>query len=100
MGVLGGDVSAGGPADQAGIRAGDVIMEFDGQPVESMQGLKLMVAESRPDSVVDLTVLRNGDERVIATTIGRLPDEGYAVVRPDREFEYGAIEHDALDGIT
>ncbi len=99
-GVLVGDVSAGGPADQAGIRAGDVIMEFDGQPVESMQGLKLMVAESRPDSVVDLTVLRNGDERVIATTIGRLPDEGYAVVRPNREFEYGAIEHDALDGIT
>ena len=100
QGVLVGDVSSGGPADKAGIRAGDVILKFDGRAVESMQGLKLMVAESRPDSIVDLTILRDGAEKLISTTIGRLPEEGYAAVRPNREFEYGAIEHDALDGVT
>ena len=100
QGVLVGDVTANGPADDAGIEAGDVILEFDGEPVKAMQELKLMVAESRPEAVVPIRILRDGDEETLRVTIGRLPDEGYAAVIPSGESVRGVIQHDALDGVT
>jgi serine protease Do len=99
-GVLVGDVTGDGPADKAGIKAGDVILEFDGQPVNRMQELKLMVAESRPGSMVAVRILREGGEETIRVKVGRLPEEGYAAVLPRGEPERGNIQHDALDGVT
>ena len=100
QGVLVGDVAPGGPADKAGIEAGDMILEFDGRKVDGMHGLKLMVAESRPGTEVPFLTLRNGMQRTVDVVIGRLPEEGYTSFQMEREYRHGAIEHDALDGVT
>lgn len=59
-----------------------------------------MVAESRPETMVPVRVLRDGNEETIRVKVGRLPNEGYAAVLPNSEPERGAIQHDALDGVT
>ncbi len=100
QGVLVGDVAPGGPAAEAGIEAGDIILEFDGQNVEGMHGLKLFVAETRPGTEVDFLILREGKKRMLGVTIGRLPEEGYTSFNVERDYRHGAIEHDALDGVT
>jgi serine protease Do len=99
-GVLVGDVTPGGPADEAGIRAGDVIMAFDDEPVGALRDLKLKVAQTRPDTDVDIVVLRDGDRETIPVTIGEIPEKGYAAVTPGRVREQGQMGHDALDGVT
>ena len=100
QGVLVSEVLADGPADQAGLRAGDVILEFDRRPVTEMRELKLMVAETRPETEVAFLILRDGDELTKQVILGRLPEEGYAALSPSLIPEKGGMEHDALDGVT
>lgn len=59
------------PADKAGLKAGDVIVEFDGQPVTSTRKLTRLISEVAPDHTVDVRVVRGGSEISLATTIGK-----------------------------
>nr|WP_199923953.1 trypsin-like peptidase domain-containing protein [Streptomyces scabiei] len=63
-------VTAGGPADRAGIRSGDVITEVDGQRVHSGDELIVKVRAHRPGDRLELTLLRNGKERTVTLTLG------------------------------
>lgn len=63
-------VTAGGPADRAGIRSGDVITEVDGQRVHSGDELIVKVRAHRPGDRLELTLLRNGRERTVTLTLG------------------------------
>jgi serine protease Do len=62
-------VAPGGPADQAGIKAGDVVVSFDGKPVEDGFRLRLLAAEAGIGRTVPLKVLRDGAEVVLQVTI-------------------------------
>ena len=53
----------GGPADKAGLAAGDVITEFNGEPVSDANQLITMISEHEVGERVKLTVSRNGTER-------------------------------------
>src|SRR5262245_42623094 len=53
-------VTAGGPADKAGLRPGDVIVEVDGEPAESIDPLVVKTLEMQPGDTVDLTYERGG----------------------------------------
>jgi serine protease Do len=65
-------VSEGSPADKAGLRKGDVIVQFDGEPVTGTRKLFRLIGEAAPEQTVRLTVLRNGSEQqVTATLAGR-----------------------------
>ncbi len=59
-GALVKQVVAGGPADKAGIEPGDVIVEWNGHPVDSDTTLKLMIARTEVGSEVDCVILRDG----------------------------------------
>jgi len=59
----------GEPAAEAGIEAGDVVVAWNGERVESVAGLRRLVSETPPGRVVDLTVLRDGAERVISVEL-------------------------------
>ncbi len=52
------EVINGGPAHRAGLRRGDVIVEFDGKPVSTWQSLPRMVARTKPDSLVQVKYYR------------------------------------------
>ncbi|SET20784.1 DegQ family serine endoprotease [Paracoccus homiensis] len=60
-----------GPAKDAGMQAGDVIISFDGGAVEDTRQLVRRVAEAPAGEAVDVVVLRNGDERTLQVTLGR-----------------------------
>lgn len=56
------DVRTGGPAAKAGVRAGDVIVTFDGEKVRSARHLERLVDETPDGREVDATVVRNGEK--------------------------------------
>lgn len=60
MGALIQQVTPGLPADKAGLRHGDVIIDVDGQKVHSASALRYLISRSPPGTVVDLTVVRAG----------------------------------------
>ena len=72
-GALLGDVSPGGPADKAGLKSGDVITQFNGQPIQDASQLKLSVAETAPGSKVPVVVNRNGQDKTFDVTLGSVP---------------------------
>lgn len=73
-GALVSGVIKGGPVDNGSIRAGDVILSFDGKPVKEMRDLPLAVAESPVGKAVDVVVMREGKEQTVKVTLGRLED--------------------------
>jgi membrane-associated protease RseP (regulator of RpoE activity) len=67
-------VSQGSPAEKAGLRKGDVILQFDGEPVASTRKLLRLIGESAPDHTVRLTIMRNGSEQQVTATLGQRED--------------------------
>ena len=74
-GALVADVVKGGPADKAGIKRGDVIVEFDGHEIKDFHTLSRLAAESEVGGKVKLTVVRKGSPRPINVTIGEMKSE-------------------------
>ncbi len=72
-GALVGEVTERGPAEKAGVKDGDVIVEFDGKPVNDGRHLKLMVAQTKPGSSVALKVMRDGSTKKLEATLKELP---------------------------
>lgn len=75
QGALIGQVLADGPAQGAGIKTGDIIVAFNGQPVAHSSDLPLMVGRTRPETTVSLTVIRDGKEKNLSVKIKELPEE-------------------------
>jgi serine protease Do len=69
-GVLVQDVQPGGPADKAGIKAGDVIQSIDGHTVKDGNALVNEIASRRPGSTAVLGYLRNGQTQEAKVEIG------------------------------
>lgn len=65
-------VSPGSPADQAGIRAGDVVSEFNGQKVEGIDDFSRLVRDTPPGRTVKLKIVRNGTAQVINAKTGTI----------------------------
>jgi serine protease Do len=72
-GALVGDVVPNGPADKAGLKNGDVIVQFNGHDVTDSRRLQLNVAETKPGSTVPVEVLRDGETKTLSVTVKQLP---------------------------
>jgi len=74
-GALVADVSPDGPADKAGLKRGDVIVEFNGTTIEEMPDLPKTVASYAPGTKTKMKVIRGGKEKTLKIKLGELPDE-------------------------
>jgi len=74
-GALVADVTAGSPAEVAGLKRGDVIVEFDGRPVARMDELPRAVAATPVGRKIPITVMRDGKRVTLDATITRLAEE-------------------------
>jgi len=74
-GVVVAAVHGGGPAARAGLRPGDVITRVAGRPVSDSQAAVEAITAVAPGERVRLHVLRDGDEREIAATVGQRPHD-------------------------
>jgi serine protease Do len=71
-GAVVGSVTQGGPADKAGMEPGDVILEFNGKPVQRRDQLVSMVVATKPGTAVPIKVLRDKQERSLTVTVDEL----------------------------
>jgi serine protease DegQ len=69
-GVLVGTVPEGGPADEAGIVQGDVIVKLDDRNIEVVEDLFAELRDHKPGDTVPVTVVRNGERRQVEVTLG------------------------------
>jgi len=73
-GALVTEVMAGGPAAQAGLARGDLIVEFDRVPISQLRDLPRRVATTEIGKTVAVTLLRNGRPLTVTVTVGELKD--------------------------
>ncbi len=71
-GALVASVTEDGPADEAGLQAGDVIIRFDGKDVVKSRDLPRIVAETPVETTVDVEVKRGGEQKTLSVTLGEL----------------------------
>ena len=64
-------VEPNGPADLFGIKEGDIITDFDKVPIRTPEEFLARVRRALPRSVVDVGLLRNGQQMKIPVTIGK-----------------------------
>lgn len=93
-GALISDVKEAGPADQAGLKQGDVIIEYQGIPVEDSVVLQRLVTRTLVGTRVPVKVIREGRERAVTLKIGELPDQAKVA-----KSEAGGAD-DALAGVS
>lgn len=75
-GVLVSEVSAGGPAEKAGLKRGDVVLAVDGQSVSSTGELRNVVAAAGARVKVTMDLLRDGKRQSVTVELGEMPAEG------------------------
>jgi serine protease Do len=99
-GVVVAGVVQGSPADEAGIRVGDILTRFDGIPVdaekdEDIGDLQRQIATSPVGAKVDMEVLREGRTQTLAATLGVQPK----VVPDEEETDYGFTVQEVTVGL-
>ena len=77
-GVLVASVEPRSPAEKAGLQPGDVILSFDGKPVNSANELPRVVAATKPGTSVPLEIWRGGAKRQVKATLAEFPTEDVA----------------------
>ncbi|MBX3447805.1 MAG: DegQ family serine endoprotease [Parvibaculaceae bacterium] len=74
-GALVAGVTSEGPAAEAGLEPGDVVLAFDGRNIATMRDLPRVVAEARIGSTVDMQIFRDGETLTRRIAVARLADE-------------------------
>jgi serine protease Do len=74
-GALVNSVEKGGPADKAGIEAGDVILKADGREVHTSSELPRIITVVKPGAKVTLTIWRKGAQRDLSVTVAELKED-------------------------
>src|SRR5690606_36719842 len=72
-GAMVSNVEPSGPADEAGIRAGDVITKFDGKDITHMTDLPRIVGSTKPGARVSIDVWRKGKSVSLKVKVGEMP---------------------------
>ena len=85
-------LSAGGPADGAGVLPGDIVVAVDGAAIDSPAELGEVIRTNQPDDSVVLGVLRNGDLVALTLTLG-VNDNGDALAGISSGSVFDTIDH-------
>jgi len=94
-GALVGDVVPNGPAQRAGLKSGDIVVEFNGKAVEDARHLKLAVARLKPGAKASTRVLRDGSSKSLEVTVREMPGSGQVA-----KAETNADDSEALKGVA
>lgn len=72
------------PAEKAGLKAGDVVLEYNGQRVEGVRQFQRFVQETPPERQVKLLISRNGATQTVSAAIGSRKHRGVKVISDRR----------------
>jgi serine protease Do len=82
QGALVSTVESGGPAEKAGLKPGDVILAYNGKPIDNSNQLPPLVAASKPGSKATLEVWRGGKKQTLNVAVGELKEDKVARAKP------------------
>jgi len=100
-GALVSSVVEDGPADKAGVEAGDIIVEYEGKVIKKRNELPIWVANTEIGAKVKLVVLRKGKRKTLTLVIDELPeDDDEADVRDVPHDDKGAVEGKDVLGMS
>jgi serine protease Do len=99
-GALIGHVMPNDPADKAGIKAGDVIVEFDGKPVLSSRELVAVVGATPPDKEVTVKLIREREKRTVTLVTSRRADNAGRAGQEEEEEEQEPASGEGALGLT
>ncbi|MGE3062278.1 MAG: Do family serine endopeptidase [bacterium] len=77
-GVLVAQVEAETPASKAGLKEGDIILQFNGKKIESVNKFRIAVAETPAGKRVEILILRDKEKKTLTAEIGKLEEETVA----------------------
>lgn len=98
-GVLINDVVEGAPAEKAGFKSGDVVIQVNGKDVEDMADVRRMVGLEKPGTKVEFLINRGRKELTLEATIGRVPSDTVASTSPVQN-RRADVEEGALKGVS
>ncbi|MEK6223580.1 MAG: DegQ family serine endoprotease [Thermodesulfobacteriales bacterium] len=84
-GALVSDLAPDGPAEKAGIKRGDVVVEFNGKKVKDVSDLTNLAAETAPGSDVDVKIVEDGKTKTIKVKLEEFPDQKAQIENEVRE---------------
>jgi serine protease Do len=91
-GALVSDVTPGSPAEKAGIKRGDVIVEYDGRKIDNITDLTTLAAVTSPGTEVNIKLLQDGKQKDIKVKLDEFPDdETQAAATEDAEDSLGLM---------
>lgn len=91
-GALVAQVMPGGPADDAGIRAGDIVVRFAGKDIQQSGDLPHVVGGIKPGKKVPVVLIRQGKEKTLYVTVGALEGKGTKIgMAPDESDAGGRL---------
>lgn len=99
-GALVREVVEGGPAATAGVAPGDVIVSFDGKPIEDSYELPLLAGEAGVGKTVKLALLRDSKEKTVDLLLGGHPDNGGKEKKPEPKKADKSGDKDGSIGLT
>lgn len=95
-GALIADVVENDPADKAGIKPGDVVIEINGKKIYDHRELTNMIGKMTPGQIAKLTVIRNGQKKIIDVRLGERKDDRL-VAKSDIESDSPIVVEDLTD---
>ncbi|MDL9997768.1 DegQ family serine endoprotease [Variovorax sp. J22P240] len=82
-GALVSNVEKGGPADEAGLRSGDVIRKVDGEPIVASGDLPALIGQKKPGSKITLEIWRQGQREEISAKLADSAEKSATVAKND-----------------
>ncbi len=90
-GALVADVVDEGPAEKAGVETGDVILEFNGVKVNSVDHLRNTVSASKPNRRYDLLIIRDGKKKTLKVRLEEMPGDEVLLASSSRPRDTNAL---------
>lgn len=75
-GALIAQIEKDGPADKAGLRDGDIVIEYNGKPIDDIRELSQAVASTKPGAKVKVKAMREGKPVSLVIVVGEMPTDG------------------------
>lgn len=100
QGALVRGVESGAPADKAGVEAGDIIIRFDGKPIEKSTDLPRLVGNTKPGTRTTMTVFRRGANKDLSVVVAEIEADKPIKKAADKEEKPKASSAGQVLGLT
>jgi serine protease Do len=88
------------PAHEAGIQTGDIIVEVNGEKIDTSRDLTITIANLKVDETVDVKIIREGKEQTVKVKLGKRPEQDPEVLTSLNEFDSFGFKFKEMDADT